>query len=524
MALQQYLTVAPWAVSIEPSFNNDVWAVPDKFEYSEWGCECDGIDMNYFQWAAQQGGLGVLKILLDHITKGKDPDLQIRFESGKFLLLNDAAQLGQVNMVRFLLNNQPRYASIHERDIQGYTALASAAAACSLDWANIPEEGGLRSVESEAVMNLLLDQGASATDVILSTYEDEPKIQDTILTLAVEWAGSQLVKRLIDGGADIYAKVTRGPWDTKFWNLYDCTFEVNALYVACTNANFEAVKTLIDCRGPEVDILDILWQRDSRGSLPLHWVTQSDLLREDSISDDKARNIANIIQLLLDLDPTTINIPDTDGNTPLHYATRSRSRHDKMYIPILQLLCARGGDASIRNTEGQTPLHTLFRFDNGNRDIDHFYSKNPVDTATVLTLVAHGASPADIDKVGDTPLHIAAANLEWADAISLLLVHGADPALPNLNGQTALHRAAGGTYMGRNLRCKAPERIRAQEDVFSRLVKAGGVELMDLVDLEGLKPREICHKTRQGWRELDDPPKRNGTGRGRGRAPRMHKM
>ncbi|KAF5250357.1 hypothetical protein FANTH_4457 [Fusarium anthophilum] len=468
-ALQQYLTIAPWAVSIEQVFTNDLWAVPDRFEYSDWGGSYGGIDMNCFQWAAQQGGLGVLKILLDHVTKGKDPERQIRFDAGSFLLLNDAAQWGQVEMVRFLLDHQPRYACIHERDRSGQTALISAASPCYLDCASVPLERGLRSKESEAVMSLLLDRGACATDAFLPDYEEE--IQDTVLTLAAEWAGSQLIKRLIDGGADIYAKVQRGPWDTNFWNLHDRTFEVNALYVACTNANFDAVKTLIDCRGLEVDILDIIWQRDIRGSLPLHWVTQSDLPREDSIAEDKAQNIANIIELLLNLDPTTINVPDNDGNTPLHYASRSRSRHNKIYILIFQLLCARGGDAGIRNAEGQTPLHTLFHLEDGSRDFYSSGGKAPVDTATVSTLLAHGATSADIDIAGDTPLHIAAENLEWADAVSLLLVHGADPAIQNANGQTALHRAAGGTYLGRSQMCKAPERIRAQEDMLSRLVK-----------------------------------------------------
>ncbi|KAF5641496.1 ankyrin protein [Fusarium tjaetaba] len=176
-----------------------------------------------------------------------------------------------------------------------------------------------------------------------------------------------------------------------------------------------------------------------------------------------------------------------------------------MYTAIIQLLCARGGDASIQNTEGQTPLHTLFRLEDGDDCRVYYRKKSPVNTATVETLLAHGASPTDIDMAGNTPLHIAAANLEWSDIVSLLLAHGADPALPNLNGQTALHRAAAGTYLGLNKDYKSPERIRAQEDVLSRLVKAGGVELMELTDSEGLDPREICDKTRQGWKELDGP-------------------
>ncbi|KAF5591118.1 ankyrin [Fusarium pseudocircinatum] len=502
-ALQKYLTIAPWAVSIKPVSANDLWAVPDTRD----NCGCDIVlEMNSCMWAACQGSLEALKILLNHCTKGKDPDMKIRFESGEVLLLNQAAQYGQVDIVQFLLNNQPRYASIYERDSNDYTALLSASLASYINVPTSLHEGLPGPAESEAIINLLLDRGASASDV---SYEDA-KISNTVLTLAAQWAGSQLIKRLIDGGADIYTKVERDQWDDNFWNLRGCTFKVNALYVACTHANLEAVKTLIACRGAEVDILDILWQRDSRGSLPLHWVAQSDLPKETSgysnaVIDDKARSIANIIELLLGIDPTIINVTDNDGNTPLHYATRSPSRHDKTYTPIIQLLCARGGDASIQNTEGQTPLHTLFRLEDDGGFKDYFCEKNPVDTVTVTALLAHGASPADIDMAGDTPLHLAAANLEWADVVSLLLVHGADPALPNFNGQTALHRAGGGAYLGRNKKYKALERIRAQEDVLSRLVEAGGVQLMDLTDVEGMKPRDICHKTRQRWKELDSP-------------------
>ncbi|KLO96708.1 ankyrin [Fusarium fujikuroi] len=517
--LQKYLVIAPWAVSMETVFTNDLWAVPDRYLFTDYASDVV-LDMDPCMWATCKGSLGVFKILLNHCTKGKDSDMEIRgFDSGGLLLLNEAARHGHVDIVRFLLNNQPRYSRIDERDANDCTALLSAAAARYIDRSTSLRE------ELEAIISLLLDQGASASDV---SYWDE-ELRNTVLTSAAEWAGSQLIKRLIDDGADIYTKVVRGRWEDKLWNLPEGSFEVNALYVACTHANFEAVKSLIDCRGAEVEMLDVIWQRDTLGSLPLHWVNQTCLPKESfgyskEAVYDKARSITDIIELLLDLDPTIINVSDKDGNTPLHYATRSPSRYDKMYTPIIQLLCARGADASIQNTESQTPLHTLFRLEDGDEYRDYICKKSSVDPVTVLTLLAHGASPADIDMAGDTPLHIAAANLEWADVVSLLLVHGADPALPNLKGQTALHRAAGGTYLGRNKDYQAPERIRAQEDVFSRLVKAGGVELMDLTDAEGMKPGEISNRTRKAWKELDGPPKQTGNGSGRERGPRMHKI
>ncbi|WKT51509.1 Ankyrin repeat [Fusarium oxysporum f. sp. vasinfectum] len=276
--LQKYLTIAPWAVSMEPVFANDLWAVPDRHLFSDY-CSCDVVmDMNHCMW-------------------GKDLDTKIRFESGEVLLLNEAAQYGQVDIVRFLLNNQPRYASIYECDQSDYTALLSAASACYIDLPTSLQEDLPGPAASEAIINLLLDRGASASDV----SNGDARISNTVLTLVTQWAGSPLIKRLIDDGADIYTKVER----------------VNALYVACTHANFEAVKTLIDCRGAEVDILDVLWQQDSRGSLPLHWVTQSDLPKEsfeysNAVVRDKAQSIANIVELLFGLDPTIINVTGND--------------------------------------------------------------------------------------------------------------------------------------------------------------------------------------------------------------------
>ncbi|RBQ75527.1 hypothetical protein FVER14953_20198 [Fusarium verticillioides] len=389
-ALQQYLTIAPWAVSLEPVFANDLWAVPDRRTSSDGGASYGGMNMNYLQWAAREGGLGVFKILLHHCTKGKDPEIRIGFESQEFEILNEAAKYGQVDMVKFLLDSQPRYASIEERDSNGYTALLSTASAPNLDCPTCLQERRPGPAASEATMSLLLDRGACASDVLYGNQ----KILKTVLTLTVEWAGSRLIKRLIDSGASIETKVQRGPWDETFWNLHGYTFEANALYVACTRANFEAVKTLIECRGSEVDVSDVLWQRDSRGSTPLHWVAQSHLPREnfgdskDAIYD-KARNIMSIIELMLDLGPTTINATDENGNTPLHYATRSPSRQDKMYCPIFQLLCARGSDAGIRNTEGQTPLHTRFRLDDSGRVRCHYFGKTPIDEAMLFTLLAH---------------------------------------------------------------------------------------------------------------------------------------
>ncbi|CVK94827.1 related to ankyrin [Fusarium mangiferae] len=402
--------------------------------------------------AVQTGCLNALKMLLSHFMQLREGDLmlQVRFKQRRYKLLNRAAKWGHIEVVKYLLDNQPLYADIHARGSHGHTALLCAA----------------------------------------DLY---------FLSLAVKWASPELIKRLIASGADPNTKVMRGPGGLIFWNQHDPFNELPALFDACTHANFKFVETLINCRDIAVGVTDVLFTRDNRGSIPLHWATQSRLPAEfDGFPDleEIAQNIANTVELLLSLDPATINVQDNDGNTPLHYATRSEGRHNKLYIPVFKLLCDNGSDASVRNKNDETPLHTLFLL---HRNNNSFTDQDPVDPAAISIMLAHGASPTDTDNAGNTPLHLAASNLHWTEALLYLLERGADPAQKNLKQETALHRAACGSYKGTHLLVRSDERIRAQENVLAILVKAGGDELMDQADAEGKTPRQICKSKRDEW-------------------------
>ncbi|KAF4497586.1 hypothetical protein FAGAP_6264 [Fusarium agapanthi] len=290
--------------------------------------------------------------------------------------------------------------------------------------------GGERAnaAKNEAVMNLLLDRGACASGSV-PFWNDKGKLGVTVLTLAVEWASPELVKRLIAGGTDPST-------------MHDSFNEIPTLFDSCTHANSKVVEALIDCRGTAVAAADILSFRGGRGSIPLHWATQAELPVDFDGSPDLkeiARSIASTIELILSLDPTAFKVQDNDGNTPLHYATMSLSRHNKLYTPVFELLCNKGGDARARNNNGETPLHTLFRLQG---DRTTFNDQDPVNTAAISIMFAHGASPTDPDNAGNTPLHLAASNLQWTKAVSYLLERGADPAQENLKKETDLHRAS----------------------------------------------------------------------------------
>ncbi|KAJ4035266.1 hypothetical protein NW756_008512 [Fusarium oxysporum] len=482
--LEQYLAAAPWVIP----------------EASAVLIGKHGIDDNEdcFLNAAQSGCLDVLKMLLTHFMQDEDLEAQARFKQRRYKLLNRAAKWGHIEVVKYLLDNQPLYADIHARGSYGHTALLCAADLYCTQFLVPPGGDRANATKNEAVMNLLLDRGACASD-FLPFWNDKGKPSATVLSLAVQWASPELIKRLIAGGADPNTMVMQGPGELNFWNQHDSFNEVPALFNACTHANFKVVETLIDCRGTAVAVADILSSRDGRGSIPLHWATQSELPVEiDGFPDLKeiAQSITSTIELLLSLDPTAINVQDNDGNTPLHYATRSLSRHNKLYTAVFELLCDRRGDASVRNNNGETPMHTLFRLHGDDTTIT---DQDPVDTAAISIMLAHGASPTDTDNAGNTPLHLAAFNLHWTEALSYLLERDADPAQENLEKETAFHRAACGSYKGRDILTRSEERIRAQEDMLAVLVKAGREGLMDRGDAEGKTPRQICKTTRDGW-------------------------
>ncbi|KAF4332560.1 hypothetical protein FBEOM_13639 [Fusarium beomiforme] len=215
----------------------------------------------------------------------------------------------------------------------------------SQDWVN----------RKEAIMNLLLDWGECASDSDLPVAEK--KTSATVLTLAVKWAGPGLIQRLIQGGADVHARVRNCPHDLGFHSQYGYIDDITAIFIAWVYGNLNAIKILLGYRGDEIDVVDMIRSRDSRGSFPLHW------------------------------------------------AARNRSQFQMSPQERVQN-APRGADASIRNNKSETPLHTFFRGSN----------HKPCDTDAIATLLAHGAKVTDADDNGNTPLHLAASKLNQVDA------------------------------------------------------------------------------------------------------------
>ncbi|KAI1049595.1 hypothetical protein LB505_008073 [Fusarium chuoi] len=465
-ALGQYLDIAPWVIE-------------EKEELP--------LYYSFFYTAVSHGSLGALKTLLSYYERFMGPFERITFRKRGFTLLNEAARRGYLDMVEFLLQNQPLYADIHERDYTGCTALAAALDLYStrymeaFNWQPFVDK-------SEAVINLLLDWGACPTDVVARGHQDSSWKPETVLSMASEWASAEIIQRLINGGADVHARFTK---DSLQLGLYDeqdhIVDNVTAIHMASFRGNFPALKTLLAHHGDAISALEMMSSCDSRGSTPLHWATRNNLF--NPISYERAQNIKATINLILDICAGIINIQDTEGNTALHYASQYFGGNGEVFLPIFETICNRGGDASIHNTRGETPLHNVLAS-----------AEETVDQQILSLLLAHGAKINDVDRAGNTALHIAARRLDNHGAIALLITQGADTAIRNSKNETPVHIAASGDVYTSDM----AEKVEMQNLVLATLTNAGGIELMDFPDANGKTPREICKERRSDWKKNED--------------------
>ncbi|KPM42324.1 hypothetical protein AK830_g4197 [Neonectria ditissima] len=265
------------------------------------------------------------------------------------------------------------------------------------------------------------------------------EIHDTVLTLAARRASPELVQRLIDGGSDVHAQMIQD--EARFLDIENATLSVIAPFTSSMYASFDAIKVLLNRRGAGVDIPDMVSSRDSRGSLPIYWAAENPLKQPKF--KGMVQRILSTLELLLEKDLAIINTQNNDGNAPLHNASPRDGILGKEYTKVFKFLCNRGADASLRNNEGETPLHRLCYCTHGGM---------PIGAAAKAIVLEHGAKTTDADADGKTPLHHAARNLNNADAVDFLLAHGADVAAKPGKQNTPLHEATQGDYLSMGTR------------------------------------------------------------------------
>ncbi|KAI3390471.1 hypothetical protein diail_9564 [Diaporthe ilicicola] len=495
-----------------------------------------------FWTAAAYGSTDALDIMLQHWAA--NPDLILAPDKRGFRLLHIACAHAQLPTVRFLIDDCRPWASRFgdanaigvERDAHAQTAILSAAS-----WYRYGQHRD--NDDSEDVMRLLLSKGARATDAIFPPGNTEPLLPltmvvslptvdqplDTVLSLTISGASADIIRRLVDGGADVHAKTIYVDTTGLFEGTCDVAWDVTPLHIGSMFANIDGIQALCDRRGDRIEWGDMVSCRDSHGRLPLHWAAGGVWAETKASPDDIVRTME---LLLADNAADTVSCPDVQGDTPLHYAVRSSSAGiaaPDISYRVAKCLCDKGARAGTRGANGQTPLHCLVS--------THAARPSSGMMALSKLLLAHGADVGDEDADGNTVLHLAARSAQHLETVRFFL-EGAGAGngksdrdlllrVVNAQGNTPLHMAA--ASQGHFVRDQSvEERVRAQEAMMRALTpecRAHGdndteTSLLDQPNKEGKTPRQLCEESRNMWRRQQQDAQRAsvaGVGRGRGR-------
>ena len=166
------------------------------------------------------------------------------------------------------------------------------------------------------------------------------------------------------------------------------------------------------------------------------------------------------IQELVKKDPAAVDLKDSAGRTPLHWAARND------HLAVVRFLVRSGADIDPRDNLGNNPLYysiwlgkspeiAEFLIDKG-ADVNFrtsggvcllFLSARDGKKRIAELLLKNKADPDQQDNVGKTPLFIA-VEAKNQSIVDLLLRHKADISMKDKFGRTPLHQASIEGYVG----------------------------------------------------------------------------
>lgn len=179
---------------------------------------------------------------------------------------------GHVDMVKFLLDEDPLCETIYAKEYHGGRALLCATQSLEyLSWDDEEDQSELRECidRSEELINMLLDRGAPVREANrVYQWEDideKHRLMETALGNVIKHGSYKLLSRLISNGADVHSRQWAVPNE-----FGEGDQEVTALHLGSGYFNLEGIQALLDNRG-EMDLADMVSMSDGHGRLPLHW-------------------------------------------------------------------------------------------------------------------------------------------------------------------------------------------------------------------------------------------------------------